>query len=189
MHNPCTAQLASRPKPKPAPANMYPSGLYDTAPTVLWVLSFWVFFCSLDLVYCTNSGKIHSCRHIWLINQNSGEKQDQVLNWDKSNRFFKQWSIAQTILSTRSRVISSYQGDSIIFHNEFFLQLQGIVLSHPPFPWSKQVILADLFHFSLQSPPIPLSPLLSGVVHTDVFVFEYSLQKYIWSAPLWGGVR
>ena len=35
-------------------------------------------------------------------------------------------------LLTRSRVIPSCQGDSIIFHNEKFLQLQGILLTHPP---------------------------------------------------------
>ena len=44
-------------------------------------------------------------------------------------------------LSTRSRVIPSYQGESIIFHNEKFLQLQVIAVSrtsglqvciHPP---------------------------------------------------------
>ena len=42
-------------------------------------------------------------------------------------------AIALNSLSTWSRVIPSYQGDSIIFHIEKFLQLQGIVLTHPPF--------------------------------------------------------
>ena len=37
-------------------------------------------------------------------------------------------------LLTQSRVIPSCQGNSIIFHNEKFLQLQGIVFPHPPFP-------------------------------------------------------
>ena len=40
-------------------------------------------------------------------------------------------------LSTQSPVIPSYQGDYIIFHNENFLQLQGIVLPHSPFCWTK----------------------------------------------------
>ena len=38
----------------------------------------------------------------------------------------------QRHLSTGSRVIPSCQGDSIIFHNEKFLQLQGILITHPP---------------------------------------------------------
>ena len=33
----------------------------------------------------------------------------------------------KNILLTRSRVIPSYQGDSIIFHNKNLLQLQGIL--------------------------------------------------------------
>ena len=41
-------------------------------------------------------------------------------------------------LSTRSRVITSYQGESIIFHNDKFLQLQGVLLTHPHFCWTKE---------------------------------------------------
>ena len=36
-------------------------------------------------------------------------------------------------LSTRICVIPSCQGDSIIFHNDNVLQLQGMVLTHPTF--------------------------------------------------------
>ena len=44
----------------------------------------------------------------------------------------------KTILSTRSLIFPSYQGDSTIFHKGNFLKLKGVVLSHPPFSWSKE---------------------------------------------------
>ena len=50
----------------------------------------------------------------------------------KSLKFLK------VTLSTRSLVIPSCQGDSIIFHNENFLQLKGVLLTHPPLSWSKE---------------------------------------------------
>ena len=48
-------------------------------------------------------------------------------------------------LSTRSRVIPSYQGDSIIFHNDNFLQLQGI----------DPAVVAWCVYTFLPRPPIP----------------------------------
>ena len=54
-------------------------------------------------------------------------------------------------LSTRSCVIPSYQADSIFFHNENFLQLEGIVLTHPPFFQQKRELTQ---HFTLQSSTI-----------------------------------
>ena len=41
-------------------------------------------------------------------------------------------------LSTRSLEIPSSQVDSIIFHNKNFLQLKGVLLTHPPLSWSKE---------------------------------------------------
>ena len=38
----------------------------------------------------------------------------------------------QKLLSTRSHIIPSSQSVSIIFHNVKFLQLQGVLLTHPP---------------------------------------------------------
>ena len=42
-------------------------------------------------------------------------------------------------LSTQSLVIHSCQRDSIIFHNKNFLQPKGVLLTHPPLSWSKEI--------------------------------------------------
>ena len=46
-------------------------------------------------------------------------------------------------LSTRSRVIPSYHGDSIIFHNANFLQHKGIVLPHPPIFFNRALLSSE----------------------------------------------
>ena len=83
-------------------------------------------------------------------------------------------SLMKSTLSTRSRVIPSYQGDSIIFHNDNFLQLQRIVLPHPPFCWTKEraqttysVIVGKLMRIELSKKQSRMSFLSIKLVMID----------------------
>ena len=60
-------------------------------------------------------------------------------NVTSSLSLIAQGTILQNNFSTRSLVIPSCQGDSLIFHNENFLQLMGVLLTHPPLSLSKEI--------------------------------------------------
>ena len=61
-------------------------------------------------------------------------KSSWISTWKVKNEMIEK----KIALSTQKLVIPSCQGDSIIFQNENFLQLKGVLLIHPPLSWSKE---------------------------------------------------
>ena len=87
------------------------------------------------------------------------------------------------IFLTQSRIIPSYQGDSIIFHDENFLQLQGIVLPHTPFCRTKDrahtKIYANLANLELfSSHYVAVVKAVRGIFHNTNGLYLYLQVNY-----------